>query len=153
KPSLPDTSQIFSGKLRANSLARRKSPAIRRSLTAHCEHHNHREGTASLQCVTGYIAGMRRKIVLGTRGSALARAQAGLVEKALQTAGPGMRIETRIIATGGDKARLREDQAGRKGLFTVEIQRALLAGDVDVAVHSAKDLPSDINADAEIAAV
>src|SRR5262245_55828819 len=96
---------------------------------------------------------MRKRIILGTRGSVLARAQAGLVEKAIQTARPEARIETRIIATGGDKAKLREDQAGRKGLFTAEIQRALLAGEIDVAVHSAKDLPSEINADAEIAAV
>ena len=96
---------------------------------------------------------MTRKIILGTRGSHLARAQALLVEKAIQTARPEARIETRIIATAGDKGKLRKDQAGRKGLFTAEIQRALLAGDVDVAVHSAKDLPSEINADAEIAAV
>jgi hydroxymethylbilane synthase len=96
---------------------------------------------------------MTRKIILGTRGSELARAQARLVEKAIQTARPDAKIETRIIATRGDKARLLESQAGRKGLFTAEIERALLAGDVDVAVHSAKDLPSDVNPDSEIAAV
>src|SRR5262245_16808919 len=96
---------------------------------------------------------MRRKIILGTRGSELARAQAGLVEKAIQTARPDAEIETRIVATQGDKARLLEGQAGRKGLFTAEIERALLARDVDVAVHSAKDLPSETNPDAEIAAV
>jgi hydroxymethylbilane synthase len=44
-------------------------------------------------------------------------------------------------------------RAGRKGLFTAEIERALLAGDVDVAVHSAKDLPSETNPGATIAAV
>jgi hydroxymethylbilane synthase len=96
---------------------------------------------------------MTRKIILGTRGSDLARAQARLVEKAIQTVRPEARIETRIIATGGDKAAFREGRAGRKGLFTAEIERALLVGDVDVAVHSAKDLPSETNADAEIAAV
>ncbi|HXQ02757.1 MAG TPA: hydroxymethylbilane synthase, partial [Candidatus Udaeobacter sp.] len=53
----------------------------------------------------------------------------------------------------GDKARLLERQVGRKGLFTAEIERALLGGNVDVAVHSAKDLPSETNPDAEIAAV
>ena len=93
------------------------------------------------------------KIILGTRGSELARAQARLVEKAIQTARPDARIETRIIATRGDKTRLRDRQAGRKGLFTAEIERALLAAEVDVAVHSAKDLPSEMNSDAEIAAV
>jgi hydroxymethylbilane synthase len=96
---------------------------------------------------------MTRKIILGTRGSELARAQTRLVEKAIQAARPDARIETRIIPTQGDKARLLELQAGRKGLFTAEIERALVGGDVDVAVHSAKDLPSETNADAEIAAV
>jgi hydroxymethylbilane synthase len=96
---------------------------------------------------------MTRKIILGTRGSELARAQARLVEKAIQAARPDARIETRIITTQGDKARLLERRAGRKGLFTAEIERTLLAGDVDVAIHSAKDLPSETNPDAEIAAV
>jgi len=94
-----------------------------------------------------------RKIILGTRGSELARAQARLVEKAIQAVYPDTKIETRIITTPGDKARLLERQAGRKGLFTAEIERALLGGDVDVAVHSAKDLPSETNPNAEIAAV
>jgi hydroxymethylbilane synthase len=96
---------------------------------------------------------MTRKIILGTRGSELARAQARLVEEAIQAAQPDTKIETKIITTRGDKARLLERQAGRKGLFTAEIERALLDGNVDVAVHSAKDLPSEINPDAEIAAV
>jgi hydroxymethylbilane synthase len=96
---------------------------------------------------------MTRKITLGTRGSELARAQAQLVEKAIQVAQPDTKIETRIIMTRGDKARLLERQAGRKGLFTAEIERALLGGEVDVAVHSAKDLPSETNPDAEIGAV
>jgi hydroxymethylbilane synthase len=96
---------------------------------------------------------MTRKIILGTRGSELARAQARLVEKAIQAAQPEAKIETRIIMTRGDKARLLERQAGRKGLFTAEIEQALLGGNVDVAVHSAKDLPSEINPDVEIAAV
>jgi hydroxymethylbilane synthase len=96
---------------------------------------------------------MTRKIILGTRGSELARAQTGLVEQAIQAAQPDIKIETRIIATRGDKARLLERQAGRKGLFTAEIEQALLAGDVDVAVHSAKDLPSEMNSEVKIAAV
>ncbi|PYL04141.1 MAG: hydroxymethylbilane synthase [Verrucomicrobia bacterium] len=94
-----------------------------------------------------------RKIVLGTRGSELARAQARFVEKAIQTARPETKIETKIIATRGDKTKVVDLRAGRKGVFTAEIERALLAGDVDVAVHSAKDLPSETSPDAEIAAV
>jgi hydroxymethylbilane synthase len=94
-----------------------------------------------------------RKIVLGTRGSELARAQARLVEKAIQTVRPETKIETKIIATHGDKAKVVDPRAGRKGVFTAEIERALLAGEVDVAVHSAKDLPSETSPDLEIAAV
>jgi hydroxymethylbilane synthase len=94
-----------------------------------------------------------RKIVLGTRGSELARAQALLVEEAIKAAHPGAAVETKIIATKGDKAKPIDLRAGRKGLFTAEIERALLAGDVDAAVHSAKDLPSEISPETEIAAV
>ena len=93
------------------------------------------------------------KIVLGTRGSELARAQARLVERAIRDAHPHITIETRIIATKGDKAKVIDPRAGRKGLFTVEIERALLAEEVDIAVHSAKDVPSETSPGAEIAAV
>src|SRR5438876_5902652 len=95
----------------------------------------------------------RSKIILGSRGSELARAQAHLVGEAIQAVRPELRIETEIIATKGDEIRLVDLRAGRKGLFTAEIERALLAGAVDVAVHSAKDLPSETNPGAEIAAV
>jgi hydroxymethylbilane synthase len=118
---------------------------------------------------------MAEKILLGTRGSELARAQAHLVEHAIQAARPDLKIETKIIVTKGDKggatfqvaddegpqaANSPQDESavadlrhGRKGLFTAEIERALLAGDVDVAVHSAKDLPSETGPGAKIAAV
>src|SRR5438046_10358787 len=84
-----------------------------------------------------------RKIVLGTRGSELARAQTRLVEEVIRDADPDVTIETKIVATKGDKVRVVDPRAGRKGLFTAEIERALLARDVDIAVHSAKDLPSE----------
>jgi hydroxymethylbilane synthase len=93
------------------------------------------------------------KFILGTRGSELARTQARLVEKAIQQVDAGVVIETKIIVTTGDDANLVDFHAGRKGLFTAEIERALLAGEVDVAVHSAKDLPSETNPAAQIAAV
>ncbi|PYL69101.1 MAG: hydroxymethylbilane synthase [Verrucomicrobia bacterium] len=93
------------------------------------------------------------KIVLGTRGSELARAQARLVEKAIQTVRLEAKIEIKIIATRGDKVRAVDPRAGRKGVFTAEIERALLAGEVDIAVHSAKDLPSETSPEVEIAAV
>jgi hydroxymethylbilane synthase len=92
-------------------------------------------------------------IILGTRGSELARAQARLVEKAIQKVRPQIKVETKTIATEGDKASVVDPQAGRKGMFTAAIERVLLAGEVDVAVHSAKDLPSETGPEAEIAAV
>lgn len=95
------------------------------------------------------------KIVIGTRGSELARAQARAVEAALREKCPDLTIETKIIRTSGDESRsqVRNLRHGRKGLFTAEIEKALLALDVDLAVHSAKDLPSELTADTEIAAV
>ena len=96
---------------------------------------------------------MIAKISLGTRGSELARAQTLLVENAIRTAHPNVTIETKMIVTRGDNAKVVDLNAGRKGLFTVEIERALLAGEVDVAVHSAKDLPSQTSLGAQIAAV
>jgi len=96
---------------------------------------------------------MIEKITLGTRGSELARAQALLVEKAIRSAHPSVAIETKIIVTRGDNAKVVDLNAGRKGLFTAEIERALLAGEVDAAVHSAKDLPSQASPGAQIAAV
>jgi hydroxymethylbilane synthase len=96
---------------------------------------------------------MIAKITLGTRGSELARAQTLLVEKAIRSAHPNVAIETKIIVTRGDNAKVVDLNAGRKGLFTAEIERALLAGEVDVAVHSAKDLPSQTSPRAQIAAV
>ena len=96
---------------------------------------------------------MVEKIVLGTRGSDLARTQAQLVAEAIRTAAPEISIETKIIATPGDKTTIVDPRAGRKGIFTVAIESALLVGEVDVAVHSAKDLPSETNPHAEVAAV
>src|SRR5215468_10491084 len=96
---------------------------------------------------------MVAKVTLGTRGSELARAQTLLVEKAIRSAHPNVTIETKMIVTRGDDAKVVDVYAGRKGVFTAEIERALLAGDVDVAVHSAKDLPSETSVSAQIAAV
>ena len=96
---------------------------------------------------------MVRSIVLGTRSSELARAQTLLVEKAIRAAHADMIIETKVIATRGDKTSVVDPRAGRKGLFTAEIEGALLLGYVDIAVHSAKDLPSETSLVAEIAGV
>jgi hydroxymethylbilane synthase len=96
---------------------------------------------------------MIAKITLGTRGSELARAQTLLVEKAIQRGRPGVAIEIKVIVTRGDSAKVVDLNAGRKGLFTAEIEGALLTGMVDIAVHSAKDLPSEASQGTQIAAV
>ena len=96
---------------------------------------------------------MISKVTLGTRGSELARAQTTLVQKAIRTEHPNIGIETKIVVTRGDNLKIVDVQAGRKGLFTAEIERALLAGEVDIAVHSAKDLPSHSSPKAQIVAV
>ena len=102
---------------------------------------------------TSYIHEMNGKIVIGTRGSELARAQALMVTDGLRARWADLTVETKIIRTSGDESNREIQSAGRKGLFTAEIERALLAGDVDLAVHSAKDLPSELTAGTEIAAV
>ena len=96
---------------------------------------------------------MIAKITLGTRGSDLARAQSLLVEKAIQNAHPNVTVEAKIIRTRGDNGEIVDPYAGRKGMFTAEIERALVAGEIDVAVHSAKDLPSQTTQGAQSAAV
>jgi hydroxymethylbilane synthase len=86
----------------------------------------------------------RARLVLGTRGSDLARAQTQVVENALREAFPQTEIEIRVLRTRGDEGVEAFDRhAGRKGLFTSEIERALLEDEIDLAVHSAKDLPSE----------
>jgi hydroxymethylbilane synthase len=95
---------------------------------------------------------MSSKIVIGTRGSELAKAQARMVSDGLRARWADLAVETKIITTSGDrKIQAAIERGGRKGLFTAEIERALLAGDVDLAVHSAKDLPSELTAGTEIA--
>lgn len=96
-----------------------------------------------------------QRLVLGSRGSELARAQTVLVQEALKRAWPRLETAVEIIKTRGDeqKSEPLDPRAGRKGLFTGEIERALVAGEIDLAVHSAKDLPSDAAADLEVAAV
>lgn len=83
--------------------------------------------------------------VIGTRGSALALAQADLTEAALARAHAGLPVERRIFTTRGDVkldlSLIRASEAGGKGLFTKELEDALLAGSIDAAVHSLKDLP------------
>ena len=92
------------------------------------------------------------KVIIGSRGSQLALWQANWVKDWLATA--GLEVEIRIIRTTGDKlAHAPLSQPGSKGLFIKEIEEALTAGEVDLAVHSMKDLPTEQPAGLVVAAV
>ena len=89
---------------------------------------------------------------IGTRGSRLALAQAREVADALSVS--GVETELATITTAGDRgADPASDPAGVKGLFVTEIVRALRDGEVDLAVHSAKDLPGEVPAGLDVLAV
>jgi hydroxymethylbilane synthase len=88
-------------------------------------------------------------MVLGTRGSELALAQTRMVEEALTRTQPRVRVAIEIIRTRGDHGRTK----GRKGIFTAELERALMEKRIDVAVHSSKDLPSETEGVLTITAV
>ncbi len=91
-------------------------------------------------------------LTIGSRGSQLALWQARWVESRLSERGIACRIE--IIRTTGDKITdVPLAKVGVKGLFTKEIEEALLSGQIDLAVHSLKDMPTDLPAGLEIAAV
>ena len=80
---------------------------------------------------------------LATRGSAQATAQSTVVAEALMAAHPGLRVELVFVETLGDqRADVPLHQIGGQGVFVKEVQRAVLDGHADLAVHSAKDLPS-----------
>ena len=84
------------------------------------------------------------RIILGTRGSDLALAQTRIVADKLRAAHAGLAIDIKLIKTTGDK-RLDLSLSGplSSGLFTKELEEALIAGKIDAAVHSLKDLPTD----------
>ena len=94
---------------------------------------------------------------IGTRGSALALAQVDLTEAALRVACPELRTEREIFITRGDQkldlTLLTRGEAGGKGLFTRELEDALIEGRIDVAVHSLKDLPGNNPEGLELVAV
>ena len=88
---------------------------------------------------------MKRNLIIGTRKSALALWQAEYIKKALECHDPNLSITLEHIVTKGDKildvplARI-----GGKGLFTKELEARLLDGTIDLAVHSLKDVPTDL---------
>lgn len=102
-----------------------------------------------------------KKIVIGTRGSALALYQARRVAKELRESGYNGRIEEKIIQTSGDRykdLKLTEFAKGKdplieKGVFIKELEEALLRSEIHIAVHSLKDLPSTLTEEFEMGAV
>ena len=86
---------------------------------------------------------MSSTVYIGARGSPLSLAQTGLVRDALAAANPGRAFEITPIVTSGDRIQDRTlTEAGGKGLFTKELDEAMLAGRIALAVHSMKDLPT-----------
>lgn len=95
-----------------------------------------------------------RLLRIGTRGSQLALTQSGLIKKALEALWPGLRVELTIIKTTGDRIQdVPLAKVGGKGLFVKEIEDALLAETVDLAVHSMKDVPAELPPGLEIGVV
>lgn len=91
---------------------------------------------------------------LATRGSRLALRQAAHVAFRLQALEPELRVERVVLQTTGDRSRDRALQSTEeRGLFTRELERALLDGSVDLAVHSLKDLPTQLPPELGLAAV
>ena len=85
------------------------------------------------------------KIIVGTRGSKLALVQTNWVVEKLKNANPGIEFEIKVIKTKGDLiTHLPLHKIGDKGLFTKEIEHQLINKEIDLAIHSMKDMPSNL---------
>ncbi len=96
---------------------------------------------------------MKSKIVIGSRGSKLALTQAAIVRAQLQENNPALEVIVEIITTSGDVKTEPLAVIGGMGVFTKELEEALLSNRIDVAVHSLKDLPTSLPARLVIAAI
>ena len=104
--------------------------------------------------------GMQKKMAksngiirIGTRGSKLALVQAEEIKRKLLEAHPGeeLKIDIRVISTAGDRIQNRAlSEVGGKGLFTLEIEEQLISGELDLAVHSAKDMATKLPDELEL---
>ncbi len=93
------------------------------------------------------MSGVASTVYVGARGSPLSLVQTGLVRDALAAANPDRHFEITPIVTSGDRIQDRTlTEAGGKGLFTKELDEAMLAGRITLAVHSMKDLPTQLPA-------
>jgi hydroxymethylbilane synthase len=97
---------------------------------------------------------MPRKLVIGTRGSALALRQTEIVTERLRAAVPGIEMETRVVRTEGDRRQdVSLEEFGGQGVFVKDIEALLLDGEIDLAVHSLKDMPAQTSKGLIIGAV
>ena len=97
---------------------------------------------------------LKKNYIIGTRSSNLALKQCQLVKKKLQNTFPEVEFEIKKISTTGDRERDKKfSEINGEGIFVREIELALLAGEIDLAVHSFKDLPTELSEDLEVAAV
>ncbi len=87
---------------------------------------------------------MSMSVIIGSRGSALALAQSQIVARLLRLQRPTLDVRLRVFTTKGDRVLDKPlPSVGGKGLFTEELEAALRSGEIDLAVHSMKDLPTD----------
>ena len=96
---------------------------------------------------------MTKTIKVGTRGSRLALAQTGIAIAALKKANPGTNFEIVTISTRGDVDRRPLFSMDEKGIFEKEVNEAVKSGSVDFAVHSLKDVPSDMAGELVVACI
>jgi hydroxymethylbilane synthase len=96
----------------------------------------------------------RSALIIGSRGSKLALAQSTWVRQEIMRRSPGSTVEIRIIKTAADKDQKSSIRSGSgTGVFVKELEDALISGNIDLAVHSMKDVPTRIPDGLEIAAI
>ncbi|MBE0479436.1 MAG: hydroxymethylbilane synthase [Dehalococcoidia bacterium] len=97
---------------------------------------------------------MKTRIIVGSRGSKLALRQTDLVLDRLKSFYPEIACQVRVIKTTGDRdLKSVLDEIGGQGVFVKELEAALLSGEIDMAIHSLKDMPSELDMDFKLAAV
>ena len=97
---------------------------------------------------------MKTKLIIGSRGSELALWQSNFVKKEIEKKNKNVEVEIKIIKTTGDKILdVALSKIGDKGLFTKELENALLNNSIDIAVHSLKDLQTEIHKGLKLSAV
>jgi hydroxymethylbilane synthase len=100
------------------------------------------------------VSSAGRRIVIGTRGSALARWQADHITAELQRLFTDLVVEQQIVVTEGDRKQTGPViELGGKGVWVKEIEEKLLAGEIDLAVHSLKDVPAHLPAGLSLVAI